>query len=227
MKFEIKNRFTGAVQITADIECNDDASYSVKLGLAVRWAFKTGADLEGADLRGAYLRGADLGGAYLGGANLGGAYLRGANLGGLILLARATRSDGYEYFAWTSVLGGMVIKAGCRTWVGDDAIQQARTHCETTTSPTYRKEALSIVAHIERLRTGVPMKTPLEFMPCPVCGERLTRPEADVGVGIIYGPPVCENCGWSEPGPMPDLLKDDDGDDDWHDQWERDEFGSR
>jgi uncharacterized protein YjbI with pentapeptide repeats len=99
-----------------------------------------GADLGGADLRGAYLRVADLGGADL----------RGAYLGGLILLpARATRSDGYEYFAWTSVLGGMVIKAGCREWVGEDAIAQARRHCETQTSPTCRAEALRIVAHIE------------------------------------------------------------------------------
>ena len=176
MIIEIKNRFTGAVQVTADIECDDDTCYSVKLGLAIRWAFKTGADLEGAYLggaylggaylegaylrgaylRGAYLEGADLRGAYLEGAylegaDLEGAYLGGADLGGLILLARATRSDGYEYFAWTSVLGGMVIKAGCHEWIGEDAIQQARAHCEARTSPTYRKEALSIVAHIERM----------------------------------------------------------------------------
>ena len=191
MIIEIKNRFTGAVQVTADIECDDDTCYSVKLGLAIRWAFKTGADLEGAYLGGAYLGGAYLEGAYLGGADLGdadlegaylggaylgdadlegadlrgaylegaylegadleGAYLGGADLGGLILLARATRSDGYEYFAWTSVLGGMVIKAGCHEWIGEDAIQQARAHCEARTSPTYRKEALSIVAHIERM----------------------------------------------------------------------------
>jgi hypothetical protein len=207
--FKIKNRFTGAVQITAEIECDEYASYYLKLGLAVKWAFKTGANLEGANLGGADLGGADLGGANLGGANLGGAYLEGAyleganlgganlggadleganlegadlgganlggavlegadlgganlggavlegadlggaNLGGLILIARATRADGYEYFAWTSVLGGMAIKAGCRTWIGEDAISQARTHCQTETSPTYRAEALRIVDFIE------------------------------------------------------------------------------
>jgi len=32
---------------------------------------------------------------------------------------------------------------------------------------------------------------------CPRCGERCGREEADVGVGIIYGPYGC-GCGWSE-----------------------------
>jgi uncharacterized protein YjbI with pentapeptide repeats len=86
MKFEVKSRFAGAVQFTADINCDESESYSVKLGLAVRWAFKTGADLRGADLRGAnlgsaYLRGANLGGADLGSADLGGADLGSADLG--------------------------------------------------------------------------------------------------------------------------------------------------
>lgn len=34
---------------------------------------------------------------------------------------------------------------------------------------------------------------------CPRCNEReLYREEADVGVGIIYGPWGCPMCGWSE-----------------------------
>jgi len=222
MKFDIKSRFSGAVQFSADIECDESESYSVKLGLAVRWAFKTGANLrganlrganleganlrgayleganlrganleganlrganleganleganlEGANLRGAYLRGANLRGANLRGANLEGAYLegaylegayleganlRGANLRGLILLARATRADGHEYRAWTSVLGGMVITAGCRTWQDGSvltpgkAIEHARNHCTHQTHEAYRKEALSIIEHIERV----------------------------------------------------------------------------
>ena len=147
MKFEIKSRFTGAVQVVAEIECDESVSYSVKMGLAVRWAFKTGA----------YLGGANLGGADLGGANLGGANLEGADLGGLILLARATRKDGYEYRAWTSVLGGMVITAGCRTWQDGSvltpgmAITHARNHSTHTTDAEFRKEALSIIDHIERM----------------------------------------------------------------------------
>jgi uncharacterized protein YjbI with pentapeptide repeats len=90
MKFEIKNRFSGEVQITADIDCEESAALSVKIGLAVKWAIKHNANLRGADLRGAYLggadlRGADLGGAYLCGANMRGANLRGADLGGAYL----------------------------------------------------------------------------------------------------------------------------------------------
>jgi hypothetical protein len=73
------------------------------------------------------------------------------------LLARATRADGYEYRAWTSVLGGMVITAGCRTWQDGSvltpgkAIEDARNHCTHQTNAAYRKEALSIVEHIERM----------------------------------------------------------------------------
>jgi hypothetical protein len=82
MQFEIKNRFTGDVQFTAEIECGDEASYSFKLGLAVLVAVKSSANLSGADLSGADLRGADLRGADLSGANLSGANLRGADLSG-------------------------------------------------------------------------------------------------------------------------------------------------
>ena len=73
MKFDILNRFTGAVQITAEIECGDNELTSIKLGLAVRWAFKSGADLSGADLSRADLSGANLRGANLSGADLSGA----------------------------------------------------------------------------------------------------------------------------------------------------------
>jgi len=34
---------------------------------------------------------------------------------------------------------------------------------------------------------------------CPHCGdEGIYREEADVGVGVIYGPYGCNACGWSE-----------------------------
>lgn len=34
---------------------------------------------------------------------------------------------------------------------------------------------------------------------CPKCGcDELWRDEVDVGVGIIYGPWGCPDCGWSE-----------------------------
>jgi len=90
MKFEIKNRWSGEVQFTAEIEADENASLGFKIGLAVKWAIESGAklggaNLRGADLGGANLRGANLRGAYLGGANLRGAYLGGANLGGASL----------------------------------------------------------------------------------------------------------------------------------------------
>lgn len=65
IKFDVKNRCTGEVQFTAEIECEEGAALSVKLGLAVMWAVEYGANLvraslDGADLDGANLYGADL-----------------------------------------------------------------------------------------------------------------------------------------------------------------------
>jgi hypothetical protein len=85
IKFDVMNRFSGAVQFTAELECSEDESYSVKLGLAVKWALKAranlaGAYLAGANLAGAYLADADLARANLADANLARANLAGANL---------------------------------------------------------------------------------------------------------------------------------------------------
>jgi len=87
IKFDILNRFSGKVQFTAEIDCEEAADRSIKIGLAVKWAVKNSANLRGANLDGANLYGADLYGAdlycaNLNGANLGGADLYGANLGG-------------------------------------------------------------------------------------------------------------------------------------------------
>jgi len=82
VKFEILNRFTGAEQLTCEIECAADALPSVKLGLAVKMAIKEKANLSRADLSGANLSGADLSGANLSKANLSGANLSGADLNG-------------------------------------------------------------------------------------------------------------------------------------------------
>ena len=73
MKFEIKNRRSGDVQFIAEIDCDETSSFGIKVGLAVRWAYKSNTYLGGSYLGGSYLRG-----AYLGGADLGGAYLRDA-----------------------------------------------------------------------------------------------------------------------------------------------------
>ena len=90
MKFEIRNRLTGAVQFVSEIEVDENEVRSIKLGLAVRFAIKSGANLRGADLRdaylsGAYLRDADLRDADLSDADLSDAYLRGADLRGVYL----------------------------------------------------------------------------------------------------------------------------------------------
>ncbi len=97
MKFDILNRISGEVQFTAEIDCDDSALPSVKLGLAVRVAVKEKADLRSAnlrsaDLRSADLRSADLRSANLYGANLYGADLRSANLYGADLRSANLRS---------------------------------------------------------------------------------------------------------------------------------------
>ena len=95
MKFQIKNRWTGSVIFTSEIDADESAPRSIKLGLAVHIAVNEkaplrdadllgadlrDADLSDADLRGAALRDADLRGADLSGASLGGADLSGADL---------------------------------------------------------------------------------------------------------------------------------------------------
>ena len=84
-KYEVRNRFTNAVQFTAEITTTPDMLPSVKLGLAVKWGLANdanlrGADLSGADLSRANLSRANLNGAYLNDTSLIGAYLSGADL---------------------------------------------------------------------------------------------------------------------------------------------------
>jgi len=80
MKFEIKNRWTGEVQFTAEIKCNKNDERELMIGLAVKWAIENGANLTRANLYGANLDGANLDGANLTRANLYGANLTRANL---------------------------------------------------------------------------------------------------------------------------------------------------
>ena len=175
MKYEIKNRFTGAVQFTAEIECGESASVNVKVGLSVKWAIKTRANLAGADLADANLADADLARAYLAGAylaraylaranlaraDLAGAYLARADLAGADLaganlartdLARANlvdggqRSDGRRFVGWIKD-NVLQIRAGCRSF----SITEARTHWLTTRAGTpLGDETTAILDHIE------------------------------------------------------------------------------
>ena len=79
-KFEIKNRWTGKVQFTAEIECAPDAPLSWKLRLAVLWGIKNGSDLRWSDLSGSDLRDCDLRGSDLRWSDLRGSDRRGAKI---------------------------------------------------------------------------------------------------------------------------------------------------
>ena len=68
IKFSVLNRWSCDVQFTAEIEADDATPTSVKLGLAVKWAVKSRANLYGANLSGANLFGANLSRADLSGA---------------------------------------------------------------------------------------------------------------------------------------------------------------
>jgi hypothetical protein len=72
-------------EISVSIQCDPLATLGVKLGLAARAAYQSGASLDGARLDGASLDGASLDGARLDGARLVGASLVGARLDGASL----------------------------------------------------------------------------------------------------------------------------------------------
>ena len=116
IKFDIHNRFTGAVQFTAEIECEETALRSVKIGLAVRWAIKNEANL-----REANLRGADLSEANLRGANLSEANLYGADSISDRIIDGGIRSDGYRFLLTRTDPGPWRIKAGCQNFTLDEA----------------------------------------------------------------------------------------------------------
>ena len=96
LKFDVLNRFSGEVQFTAEIECDDKASNSIKLGLAVKWAIDKRANL------------AD---AYLTDANLADANLADANLtdANLIVAQTSILPEG-ELIGWKKLLDGSVAK---------------------------------------------------------------------------------------------------------------------
>ena len=84
MEFEIKNRWTGTIIFTADLDARyENDPHSIQLGAAIRAAVKAGANLADADLAGA-----NLVGAYLADANLAGADLAGAKWRHGIVLKR-------------------------------------------------------------------------------------------------------------------------------------------
>ena len=122
IKFDVLKRFSPEIAFTAEIDCDEDTVPRVKLGLAVKWAFKFGAYLGGADLRGAYLGDAYLRGAYLGGADLGGQWC----------IQGPARSDGYFFTLTNFKDEGVRLKAGCRNFT----LEEARKHWNETRQGT-------------------------------------------------------------------------------------------
>jgi hypothetical protein len=105
--FTIPKRWLFQTGVTVSIACDPAAPFGVKLGLAVRAAYASVADLRDADLSGAVLRGAVLRDAVLRDADLSGAKIT-------RILASANRGDGYTFYAFELEAGGVKIKAGCR-----------------------------------------------------------------------------------------------------------------
>ena len=102
MKVEIKNRFSGSVQFTAEVDASfETKSHALQIGAAVKWGLKQEADLREADLRG---------------ANLGEAPIIDAGVDKRGYIFRATYDP--ESF-------DLQITAGCRTW---KTIAEAQAH---------------------------------------------------------------------------------------------------
>ena len=162
MLFPIKNRFTSEIIFTAKIEATESTPESIKTGLAVKQALKSGADLSSADLSGADLSRADLSRAYLYGANMYGVDLTGSILSGAdltltnlsgailsrtILIDGGQRSDGHRFVGFVND-GVIRLRAGC--W--DFTLPEARQHWLATRGGTpLGQESLDIVDHIARL----------------------------------------------------------------------------
>jgi len=44
---------------------------------------------------------------------------------------------------------------------------------------------------------------------CPQCGNITSREEVDIGVGTLWGPARCANCGWQEETPDVGGIEDE------------------
>lgn len=164
MKFEIKNRWSGAVMFDCELSAEVAGhEYRFQLGFAVRKAVEAraylgDANLGDANLAGANLAGANLARANLARANLAGAYLAGANLDGAKLSEKDTLI-GYRPFFQIGPIGsrcdvvrsyicntGLIVKTGCFT--GSVETFKAAI-IETHGDSNHGKEYLAAIAMIE------------------------------------------------------------------------------
>ena len=107
------------------------------VGEAVIAALKTGADLRGADLRGADMTGADL-----------------TDKKVSKLLARVTRTDGYEFLLWLFQDGSHVIRAGCQTrTIADYRQHVAEDYPTRQNAAEVTRETLAMLDYLERRLT--------------------------------------------------------------------------
>lgn len=143
MKFEIKNRWTGSTQFTAEIDCPEDAAIDIKVGLAVKWGVKNGASLVRANLDGASLVGAS--------------HIADRVIDGGI------RSDGYRFLLTRTEPGEFRIKAGCRNFTVTEA--KAHWNERRPKGEPLGDETRLIIKHMlamARLRNWKPLAEPVE-----------------------------------------------------------------
>ena len=135
---EIKSWLTGKVIYTAAVDVSIAGVFRMRAVVEV--AVKSRADLYGADLSGADLSGANLSGAKI-----------------IALIARAIRSDGYEFIAWHTDKGVIII-AGCQRMEGTDAYRQhVKTYARRSNGEALAAETLAILDFIDaRTRQVVP-----------------------------------------------------------------------
>jgi hypothetical protein len=126
-------------------------------GASLDGARLDGASLVGASLDGASLDGASLVGARLDGASLVGASLDGARLDGALykdktllrMIACASRSDGYVFYAFECDDGTVQIKAGCRWFTPIEFRAHVKTYGASEHGVSKFKETSSILDFIE------------------------------------------------------------------------------
>jgi uncharacterized protein YjbI with pentapeptide repeats len=121
---QITSRLSGAVIFETEIAAEYEGyTFGFRLGLAVKAAYNSGADLSDADLSDADLSDAKI----------------------IRVIARATRLDGYEFIAFDTDKG-IIIRAGCRTMSPDDY----RAHVARGYHGTDKaEETLAILDYIE------------------------------------------------------------------------------